>query len=84
MPGNVDNKLIYHLGVLIPFWVLELICEILVIAGGAIGLSAWIYDANSQYCYYDNYDDYVCYSYFGGDLGLGYGYVRFDLDKIPY
>ena len=57
---TVDNKLTYHLGVLIPLWVLELLCEILVTIGGAVGLANWIYLVNNIVCENDIYGDYEC------------------------
>lgn len=53
MPGNVDNGLIYHPWVLIPFWLLQIVTEILVIIFHGSGLTYLIMAFSVTFCYAD-------------------------------
>ena len=60
MQGNVNNKLIYHLWILIPLWGLQLLTEILVIVLNGSGLTYVIMAFSVPFCHTDDLGDRYC------------------------
>lgn len=73
MGGTVDNDATWLKAVLIPFWVIEMLLEILALAFTALALTALMALQNEEFCSYDEFGDVSCETIDHSALGAALG-----------